>query len=169
MHAFLCIIIMEKKKISRKTEQLVYWKQSRMWVCVCAWVSTPSCLTLCDPMDCIPLGSSVRGILQGRILEWVAIPSPEDLPDPGIEFRSPALQADSLPFEPLGKPPKSSNSYILVSLSYKTWISNRLQVKIIDTKVKYGAFYFVNMAPCFHLLNFLRVITVSHHYLLCMN
>ena len=35
---------------------------------------TQSCLTLCDPMDCIPPGSSVHGILQARILEWVAIP-----------------------------------------------------------------------------------------------
>ena len=33
-----------------------------------------SCLTLCDPMDCSPPGSSVHGILQARILEWVAIP-----------------------------------------------------------------------------------------------
>ena len=33
-----------------------------------------SCLTLCDPMDCSPPGSSVRGILQARILEWVAVP-----------------------------------------------------------------------------------------------
>ena len=32
------------------------------------------CLTLCDPMDCSLPGSSVHGILQGRILEWVAIP-----------------------------------------------------------------------------------------------
>ena len=32
-----------------------------------------SCLTLCDPMDCSPPGSSVHGILQARILEWVAI------------------------------------------------------------------------------------------------
>ena len=32
------------------------------------------CLTLCDPMDCLP-GSSVHGILQARILEWVAMPS----------------------------------------------------------------------------------------------
>ena len=31
-------------------------------------------LTLCDPMDCSPLGSSVHGILQARILEWIAIP-----------------------------------------------------------------------------------------------
>ena len=34
---------------------------------------TQSCLTLCDPMDCSPPGSSVHGILQARILEWVAI------------------------------------------------------------------------------------------------
>ena len=35
---------------------------------------TLSCPALCDPMDCIPPGSSVHGILQARILEWVAIP-----------------------------------------------------------------------------------------------
>ena len=33
------------------------------------------CLTLCDPMDCSPPGSSVHGILQAKILEWVAVPS----------------------------------------------------------------------------------------------
>ena len=49
-------------------------------------------------MDCSPLGSSVLEILQARILEWVDIPfSSGDLPDPGIEPASPALQADSLP------------------------------------------------------------------------
>ena len=37
--------------------------------------SLQSCLTLCDPMDCSPPGSSVHGILQARILEWVAMPS----------------------------------------------------------------------------------------------
>ena len=36
---------------------------------------TQSCLTLCDSMDCSPPGSSVHGILQARILEWVAMPS----------------------------------------------------------------------------------------------
>ena len=60
---------------------------------------TQSCPTLCDPMDCSPPGSSVRGILQARTLEWAAFPSPEDLPDPGIEPGSPALQAYSFPFE----------------------------------------------------------------------
>ena len=54
-------------------------------------------------MDCSPLGSSVHGILQARILDWVAIPFSRGLPDPGIEPRSPVLQADSLPSESPGK------------------------------------------------------------------
>ena len=57
----------------------------------------------CDPMDCNPSGSSVHGISQARILEWVAIPPPGDLPEPGIKPRSPALQVDSLPSDPPGK------------------------------------------------------------------
>ena len=63
-----------------------------------------SCLTLGDPMDYSPLGSSVLGILQARILEWVAISFARYLPDPGIEPGSPALQADCLLSEPPGKP-----------------------------------------------------------------
>ena len=52
-----------------------------------------------------PPGSSVHGILQARIMKW-------DLPDPGIKPRSPALQAESLSFEPPGK----SLYYINVNL-----------------------------------------------------
>ena len=69
--------------------------------------SLQSCLTLCDPMDCSPPGSFVHRILQARILEWVAMPSPGDLPDPGIEPVSPvapAMQADSLPLSHRGSP-----------------------------------------------------------------
>ena len=107
------------------------------------------CPTLCNPIDGSPPGSSAPGILQARILEWVAIsffnacmppkalqscptlcdlwtaahqaplsiefsrqeywsglpfPSPGDLPDPGVEPTSPALQADSLLTEHKGKP-----------------------------------------------------------------
>ena len=43
------------------------------------------CLPLCDPMDHSPPGSSDHGILQARILEWVAMPPPGDLPDPAIK------------------------------------------------------------------------------------
>ena len=71
-----------------------------VWACV---LVTQWCLTLCDPMDCGLLGSS-SWILQARILEWVAMSSSRDLPDPGIQLKSPALQADSLLSEPQGSP-----------------------------------------------------------------
>ena len=51
------------------------------------------CPALCNSMDCNSPGSSVYGILQARILEWVSIPFSGDLP---------SLQSDSLPSEPLG-------------------------------------------------------------------
>ena len=73
---------------------------------------TQSYLTLCDPMDCSPIGSSVHGILQAKILEWVAIPFRRgDLPDPGIEPRSPALQADSLLSSHQGSPDSPCTTY----------------------------------------------------------
>ena len=58
------------------------------------------CPALCNPVVCSPPVSSVHGILQARVLEWVAIPPPEDLPYPVFKPVSPAslaLQADSLP------------------------------------------------------------------------
>ena len=58
-----------------------------------------SCLTLCDPMD-----YTVPGILQARILEWVAFPFFRGSSNPGIKPRSPTLQVDSLPAETQGKP-----------------------------------------------------------------
>ena len=57
------------------------------------------CPTIRNPMD-----YTVQGILQARILKCIAFPSPEDLPNPEIQPRSPTLQADSLPAEPQGKP-----------------------------------------------------------------
>ena len=58
--------------------------------------------TLCGPLDRHPPASSVHGISQRRMLEWVPFPSPGDLPDPGIEPRSPTLKVDSLPSESPG-------------------------------------------------------------------
>jgi len=55
-----------------------------------------SCPTLCNPMDYSPPGSSVRGILQVRILEWVAIPFSRRSSQLGIKPGSLELQADSL-------------------------------------------------------------------------
>ena len=58
-----------KKYILPTYQKLLLWKD--------AWVRsevTQSSLTLCDPMDCSLPGSSVHGIFQARVLEWVAIP-----------------------------------------------------------------------------------------------
>ena len=55
-------------------------------------------LTLCNPM-----GYTVHGILQARILEWVAFPFSRESSNPETEPRSPILRADSIPFEPQGK------------------------------------------------------------------
>ena len=58
-----------------------------------------SCVVVSDSLQ--PPGLyTVHGILQARILEWVAFPFPGDLPNPGIEPRSPTLQAGSLPLVP---------------------------------------------------------------------
>ena len=71
--------------------------------------SLQSCPTLCDLMDFSPPGSSVHGILQARIVEWVAVPFSRGSSRPRDQTWSPALQANSLPFEPPGKPPKVPN------------------------------------------------------------
>ena len=57
-------------------------------------------------MDCSPPGPSVHGILQARLLEWVAIPFSRGSSQPRDQARSPALQGDSLSSEPPGKPLK---------------------------------------------------------------
>ena len=74
---------------------------------------TQSCPTLYDPME-----YTVQGILQARILEWVAFPFSRGLLKPGIAPRFPTLQADSLPAESSGKPKNTGVS----SLSLLQWI-----------------------------------------------
>ena len=70
-------------------------------------------------MDCSPTRSSVLGIFQARILEWLPFPSPGDLPHSGTEPVSPVshvLQADSLPVV-IGEA-----SETVVSISTKGWV-----------------------------------------------
>ena len=68
-------------------------------VCACACVCVRACSVaqlcpiLCDPLDCSLPGSSVHGILQERILEWVTISISGELPDPGIESVFPEFPA----------------------------------------------------------------------------
>ena len=77
--------------------------------CVCVRAELlQSCLTLCDPMDCSPPGSCVRGILRERIPEWVAISSSRESSQTRDLTRVSCnllhWQADSLPLGPLGGP-----------------------------------------------------------------
>ena len=65
---------------------------------------TQLCLTLCNPTDCSLPGLSDHGILQARILEWLAMLFSRGSSNPEIDPWSPALQADSLPFELQGSP-----------------------------------------------------------------
>ena len=79
------------------------WRETCVCVCVCVCVSvcvvrvlvTQSCPILCNPMTIALQSPLSMVILQARILEWVAMASPGDLPDPEIEPRSPTLPADS--------------------------------------------------------------------------
>ena len=69
-----------------------------------------------------PPGSTVHGILQAGILEWLPCPPPGDLPDPGIEPGSPVVLADSLLSEPPGKPWWESHSNIYIIIIYIIYI-----------------------------------------------
>ena len=108
----------EKQKAARwgSLENLLYWYKGPSVSAVEIQTSVRyrqvqalllSCLTLCDPTDCNPPGSSVHGILQARIGSGLPSPPPGDFPNPGIEPEppaSPALQVDSLPLSHWGNP-----------------------------------------------------------------
>ena len=95
--------------------------ECRLWLLytVSTCLVAKSCPTLCDSVDCSPPGSSVHGISQVRVLEWVPIPFSKDLPDPGIESVSPALAGRFFTVEPPGKPEWSRNEGGL--LDEKAW------------------------------------------------
>ena len=86
--------------------------------CAVLCLAAQSCLTLCDFMGCSLPGSSVPGGLQAKYWSGLPCPLPGDLSIPGIKPRSPALQADSLPSEPPGKP----RNIRMGSLSILQWI-----------------------------------------------
>ena len=71
-----------------------------MYVCV---LSLQSCLALHDPIDCSPPGSSVHGILQARVLEWVAMPTSRVSSQPKDLLSLLHQQEGSLPLAPPGK------------------------------------------------------------------
>ena len=102
-------ILRRKKKVLRlKILTLLQWSGTEptippRFACIylsCRCMHAQSYLTLCDPMNCSPPGSSVHGILQARILEWVAIPLSGVSSWPRDQTH--IWQVDSLPLSHLG-------------------------------------------------------------------
>ena len=106
-------------------------------------------LTLCDPVDCGPPGSSYLWGFS-RQEYWSGLPCPPqgDPPNPGLIPRSPALQADSFPSEPPGKPnrystiPYLSIPYVYICLQDEPSVSTYINIVLCDTK--HGRCY-----PCY--------------------
>ena len=106
-------------------------------------------LTLCDPVDCSPPGSSYLWGFS-RQEYWSGLPCPPqgDPPNPGLIPRSPALQADSFPSEPPGKPnrystiPYLSIPYVYICLQDEPSVSTYINIVLCDTK--HGRCY-----PCY--------------------
>ena len=67
----MCYPTIQNKKLKKKKQyQSPGVVRTGLQITMGVW---PCCPTLCDPVDCSPPGSSVHGLIQGRILEWVAI------------------------------------------------------------------------------------------------
>ena len=88
------LILLNHNHLARASIQILYLKFRAKYKLKIGGkvLVAQSCLILCNPTNCSPLDSSVHGIIQARILEWVTIPSLEDFPNPGIKPRSPALR-----------------------------------------------------------------------------
>ena len=129
---------------------------------MCLWWVIQLCLILSDSMDCSPPGFSIHGIFHARILEWVAISSPGNLPDPGSNphlFHLLHWQADSLPLCHLGsiyirliETYVSVNIYVyihkfLLDLSFGVWISLFRWWRFTNIDLQNGPVLFI---PIYH-------------------
>ena len=77
--------ILVKRTLDWEAKNLNFHSSSISYFYICCCLVAQLCLSLCNPLDYSSPGSSVHGILQARILEWVAISFSRDLPHPGIE------------------------------------------------------------------------------------
>jgi len=111
--------------------------------------------TLWDPMDCSPPGSCVHGDSPGQDY-WSGLPCPPpvDLPNPGIEHMSPALQADSLPSEPPGKP-----SHTLLLEKPQLWLYRHLLAKWCLFNML--SRFVIAFLPRRKSFNFMAAVTIS--------
>ena len=141
--------------------------------CVCVR-SLQSCLALCNPVYYSLPSSSVHGILQARILEWVAVPSSRDLPDPGIEptsLMSPSLTVRFFTSSTTWEAPCELHTCITIQLESREGKIIQLQYTSLIGYFQYFPsvsflylfnmflhispctyFYFLFICPCTHIL-----------------
>ena len=81
--------------------------------CCCCCLVTKTCLTLCNPMDCSPPGSSVHGTPQASILEWVAISSSTGSSQPRDQTLISYIGRWTLPLSHQGSPPGTLRSHLI--------------------------------------------------------
>ena len=105
----------KNKSTSDKIHSSLYKFSSISFICLCLslylYIIAQSCLTLCNPMDCSLTSSSVHGIFQARILEWVAIYFSKGSSQPRDRTQVSHMEEDSLLSEPPGKPFKAMITY----------------------------------------------------------
>ena len=114
------------------------------------------CLTLWDPLDQSPLGTSVHGIPQARRLEWVAIPSPGNLPDPGIQpllLCLLHLQAGSLPLVSSGKPKECANTKAWYKLEWSRVLQFNAFITVLSPANKSKENIYLHVKWVIHLLH----------------
>ena len=107
-------VITHKKRESEEHMCVCVCVRARMHALIC-WVISNSC----SLNDCRPPGSSLHEIVQVRLLEWVAIPSPGNLPNPGIEHVFPALAREFFTMVP----PGSLCACVYIYKHTHTWIT----------------------------------------------
>ena len=127
-------------------------------------LSFQSCPTLCNPTDCSPPGSSVRGILQARILEWVAVPSSRGSSWP--RDRTPISrflhwQAVSLPLAPPGKAQWLSIQFSSVQSLSRVWL-----FATPWTAARQASLFITNSRSLLKLMS-IESVMPSNHPILC--
>ena len=101
-------LILARTPLTSPNVKTLHNHSQTQWLlsCKCKWKVTQSCPVLCNPMD-----YTVHGILQARILEWVAFPFSRGSSQPRDRSQVLCIAADSLPAEPQGKPKLQTSFY----------------------------------------------------------
>ena len=140
MYTHSWFALLYNRKLQRIVKQL----------CFCCHLVTKLCPTLCDPMNCSPLGSSVHGISQARRLEWVAISFSGWSSQPWNQTHAFCRAGRFFSTESTGKPQATVLQYFVLSC-FNKMIEMKLRAEGWAEYQLYF-FFFIQEVPLFHLL-----------------